>query len=85
MLAKEVEADLRRQGYSDFDGYLPFKQFNDFLIIEEGLKILFQNYAFYSGMHGFPVANVSWDLLAPFLKPDAPVTRWVEKELQKQR
>ena len=85
VLAKEVEADLRRQGYSEFDGYLPFEQFDQFLIIEEGLKIIFHNYAFFSGFNGFPVAYVSWDLLAPFLKPDTPVTRWVEKELQKQR
>ena len=85
VLAKEVEADLRRQGYSDLDAYLPFEQFDEFLINEEGLEIIFQNYAFYSGMNGFPVAYVSWDLLAPFLKPDTPVTRWVEKELQKQR
>ena len=87
VLAKEVEADLRRQRYSDFDWYLPFEQFHfdQFLITAEGLEIIFQNYAFNSGIHGFPVAYVSWDLLAPFLKPDAPVTRWVEKELQKQR
>ena len=87
VLEKEVEADLLRQGYSDLElkDELPTEPFDQFLIVEEGLKILFQNYAFYSGMHGFPVANVSWDLLAPFLKPDAPVTRWVEKELQKQR
>ena len=87
VLAKEVEADLRRQGYAPFDEYLPFEQFHfdQFLVIEEGLKIIFQNYAFSSGIHGFPVAYVSWDLLAPVLKPDTPVTRWVEKELQKQR
>ena len=87
VLAKEVEADLRRQRYSDFDWYLPFEQFHfdQFLITAEGLEIIFQNYAFYSGIHGFPVAYVSWDLLAPVLKPDTPVTRWVEKELQKQR
>ena len=86
VLAKEVEADLRRQGHwlSD-DEYLPFEQFHfdQFLIVEEGLKIIFQNYAFDSGIHGFPVAYVSWDLLAPFLKPDAPVTRWYEEQLQK--
>ena len=87
VLAKEVEADLRRQGYSDLEleEDLPFEQFDDFLIVEEGLKIIFQNYAFYSGIHGFPVAFVSWDLLAPFLKPGAPVTCWYEKQLQKQR
>ena len=85
VLAKEVEADLRRQGYAPFDEYLPFEKFDQFLIIEEGLEIIFQNYAFSSGIHGFPVAYVSWDLLAPFLKPGAPVTRWVERELQKQR
>ena len=85
VLAKEVEADLRRQGYYEFHGYLPFEQFYQFLITGEGLKMIFQNYAFFSGMNGFPVAYVSWDLLAPFLKPDTPVTRWVESELQKQR
>ena len=85
VLAKEVEADLRRQGYYEFHGYLPFEQFYQFLITGEGLKMIFQNYAFFSGMNGFPVAYVSWDLLAPFLKPDTPVTRWVEKQLQKSR
>jgi hypothetical protein len=83
VLAKEVEADLRRQGYSSFDEYLPFEEFGQFLITGEGLKIIFQNYAFSSGIHGFPVAYVSWDLMAPFLKPDAPVTRWYEEQLQK--
>jgi len=84
VLAKEVEADLRRQGYSQFDEYLPFEEFGQFLITGEGLKIIFQNYAFSSGMYGFPAAYVSWDLLAPFLEPDAPVTRWYEEQLQKQ-
>ena len=85
VLAKEVEADLRRQGYWLYDEYLPFEQFHfdQFLIVEEGLKIIFQNYAFSSGIHGFPVAYVSWDLMAPFPKPDAPVTRWYEEQLQK--
>jgi hypothetical protein len=28
---------------------------------------------------------VPWNRLKSILKPDTPVTRWVEKELQKQR
>ena len=84
LLAKEVEADLRRQSYSQFDGFLPFEKFDQFLITEDGLKIIFQRYAFSSGYYGFPTATVSRDRLSPFLKPGAPVTRWYEKQLQKQ-
>jgi len=48
------------------------------------LKILFHHYEVTTGpYYNIVEVVVSWDLMAPFLKPDAPVTRWYEKQLQK--
>ena len=82
VLANVVKTDLRHM--STLSNILPIEKFDQFLITEEGLKILFQPYE----LTGFPPDSfaevvVSWDLLRPFLKPGAPVTIWYEKQLQK--
>ena len=50
----------------------------------EGLNLIFQMYEL-GGLYSHTSLKVPWDRLSSILKPDTPVTRWVEKELQKQR
>jgi hypothetical protein len=83
VLEKEVEANLMLMDeYLEYQ--LPFEEFDQFLIAEEGLKIIFQPYAISGPFDNVVEVVVSWDLMAPFLKPGAPVTIWYEKQLQKQ-
>ena len=83
VLAKEVEADLRRQSAYWIDDHLPFGGFDQFVITEKGLKILFQPYEIDTGPYfNFIEVVVSWDLLGPYLKPGAATTIWYQ-QLQK--
>ena len=80
VLAKEVWADLRRQKAYVYEDSLPFREFDQFLITDRGLKILIWEQRLFGDVIE---VVVSWDLLSPFLKPGAPVTIWYEKQLQK--
>ena len=83
VLAKEVEADIRRQNAYWIDDHLPFEGFDQFDITEKGLKILFQPYEIDTGPYfNFIEVVVSWDLLGPYLKPGAATTIWYQ-QLQK--
>ena len=85
VLAKEVEDDLRSRSATMLDYRLPFEKFDQFIIAEKGLKILFQPYEITHGPYfNFIEVVVSWDLLEPYLKPGAPTTIWYQ-QLQKQR
>jgi len=84
VLEKGVEANLMPMMNEYLEDQLPFEEFDQFLIAEEGLKIIFQPYEISGPFDNFVEVVVSWDLMAPFLEPDAPVTRWYEKQLQKQ-
>jgi hypothetical protein len=82
VLTKEVTDDLRRH-IPDAD-YRPYRQIYEYLITEQGLEILFQpSEVTHVRYKQFIGVVVSWDLMAPFLKPGAPVTIWYEKQLQK--
>ena len=86
LVEKEVIQDLIDQNLYEArirDFYLDPAE--EFLISREGLKILFQRYAWGGYYSVDSVATVPWNRLSSFLKPDTPVTRWVERELQKQR
>ncbi len=84
VLEKAVEAYLMPMMDEYLEDQLPFEEFDQFLIAEEGLKIIFQPYEIMSGPYdNFVEVVVSWDLMSPFLKPGAPVTIWYEKQLQK--
>ena len=82
VLEKGVEAKLLLMD-EYFESQVPFEEFDQFLIAEEGLKIIFQPYEISGPFDKVVDVVVSWDRLSPFLKPDAPVTRWYEKQLQK--
>ena len=78
-----MEANLMPMMNEYFEDQLPFEESDQFLIAEEGLKIIFQPYEISGPFDNVVEVVVSWDLMAPFLKPGAPVTIWYEKQLQK--
>jgi hypothetical protein len=80
ILAKEVEEI--HGGFPEW--FLLLEELDQFLVTRGGLQILFQPYLVGGGYTSYFTINVPWETMAPFLKPDAPVTRWYEEQLQKQ-
>jgi hypothetical protein len=82
VLEKELEVallGLRSQEWTENFSLKPTRQF---FMTREGLNIIFQMYEL-GGIYSHTSKMVPWERLSSILKPDAPVTQWVEKELQK--
>ena len=81
-LKKELEIALLDRGFQQATDYFSLKPTRQFFMTREGLNIIFQMYEL-GGLYSHTSIIVPWERLSSILKPDAPVTQWVEKELQK--
>ena len=79
-----LEKELEVAGVQEWTENYSLKPTRQFFITREGLNLIFQRYEL-GGYYSQTSKMVPWNRLNSILKPDTPVTRWVEKELQKQR
>ena len=79
-----LEQELEVAGIQEWTENYSLKPTRQFFITREGLNLIFQRYEL-GGYYSQTSKMVPWNRLNSILKPDTPVTRWVEKELQKQR
>lgn len=84
VLEKELEVALLGLRSREWTEDFSLKPTRQFFMTREGLNLIFQMYEL-GGLYSHTSLKVPWDRLSSILKPDTPVTRWVEKELQKQR
>ncbi len=79
-----LEKELEVAGVQEWTENYSLKPTRQFFITREGLNLIFQRYEL-GGYYSQTSKMVPWNRLNSILKPDTPVTRWVEKQLQKQR
>ena len=79
-----LEKELEVAGIQEWTENYSLKPTRQFFMTREGLNLIFQRYEL-GGLYSQTSKMVPWERLSSILKPDTPVTRWVEKQLQKSR
>lgn len=79
-----LEKELEVAGLQEWTESYSLKPTRQFFMTREGLNFIFQRYEL-GGYHSETSKMVPWNRLSSILKPGSPVTRWVKRELQKQR
>ena len=77
-----LEKELEVAGIQEWTENYSLKPTRQFFMTREGLNLIFQRYEL-GGLYSQTSKMVPWERLSSILKPDTPVTRWVERELQK--